>query len=105
MIKVIRIPVGSYPFVVELNPVLEALQALVGGGDIQIVPISRDGLELVCDEEGKLKGLPANVSIFDGADVVAGDCFLMRHDDEGEPMSVTSADVARFIGKGLVRAL
>ncbi len=104
-IKVIRIPVGSDPLVVEVAPSLESLQALVGGGYIQIVPIGRDGLELVCDEEGKMKGFPLNVSIFGGQDVVAGPAFLMRHDRKGEPASVTDADIARFVGKGRVTAL
>lgn len=103
-IKVIRIPFDSDPLVVEVAPTLTALQGLVGGGYIEIVPVSDDGLELVVDEEGKLKGLPPNIVIFDGADVVAGDCFLMRH-DKGEPASVTAADVDRYVGKGRVRSL
>lgn len=104
-IKVIRLPVDSDPLVVEVDPTLENLQALVGGGYIEVVPVGRDGLELVCDEEGKMKGLPWNVSIFGGQDVVAGDCFLTRHDREGEPVSVTDADVARFVGEGRVTSL
>lgn len=104
-IKVIRLPFDSDPLVVEVDPTLTALQALVGGGYIEIVPVGRDGLELVCDEEGKLKGLPLNVAIFGGQDVVAGDAFLMRHDRKGEPASVTDADVARYVGKGRVTSL
>lgn len=104
-IKVIRLPFDSDPLVVEVVPTLTALQALVGGGCIEVVPIGRDGLELVCDEEGKLKGLPWNLEIFGGQDVVAGDAFLMRHDRKGEPASVTDTDVARFVGKGRVRSL
>lgn len=103
-IKVIRLPCDSDPLVVEVDPTLANLQALVGGGFIQIVPVSSDGLELVCDEEGKLKGLPLNVSIFGGHDVVAGDAFLLRH-RRGKPASVTDADVARFVGKGRVTSL
>ena len=104
-IKVIRIPFDSDPLVVQVEPTLGNLQELVGNGYLQIVPVGADGLELGCDEEGKLKGLPLNVSIFGGQDVVAGDAFLMRHDRKGEPASVTDADVARFVGKGRVTSL
>lgn len=104
-IKVIRLPFDSDPLAVEVEPTLDAMQALVGGGCIEIVPIGRDGLELVCDEEGKLKGLPWNLEIFGGQDVVAGHAFLMRHNRKGEPASVTDADVARFVGKGRVTSL
>jgi hypothetical protein len=108
-IKVISIPVGSDPMVVEIPPTLEAMQALVGGVDggcdlIQVVPL-HDGLELVCDEEDKLKGLPLHLRLFGGQDFVAGDCFLVRHDDEGEAASVTPADVARYVGRGRVASL
>ncbi len=108
-IKVIRLPVDSDPLVVEVDPTLENLQALVGGGYIEVVPVGRAGesagLELVCNEEGKMKGLPCNVTLFGGQGVVAGDAFLMRHDRRGEPASVTDADVARFVGKGRVTSL
>jgi hypothetical protein len=108
-IKVISIPVGSDPMVVEVAPTLEAMQDLVGGVDggcdlIQVVPMP-DGLELVCDEEGKLKGLPLHLRIFGGKDFVAGDCFLTRSDEEGESVSVTRADIAKYVGRGRVVSL
>lgn len=96
-IRIIKIPVGSDPFVVEIPPTLEAMKAAIGGGWIEIVPLDRTGLELCCDEEGKLKGLPMNFPIFDGQDVACGDVFLLRHDDEGEAVSVTDADIERVV--------
>jgi len=102
-IKVISIPVGSDPLVVEIAPTLKAMQDLVGGF-IEMVPLD-GGIELVCDEEGKLKGKPLHLRLFDGRDFVAGDCFLVRHDDEGEAASVTPADVARYVGRGRVVSL
>ena len=107
-IKVISIPVGSDPMVVEIDSTLEAMQALVGGIDggcdlIQVVPMP-DGLELVCDEESKLKGLPLHLRIFDGQDVVAGNCFLVRHRGS-DFASVTRADIAKYVGRGRVVSL
>lgn len=103
-IKVIKIAVNSDPIVVEIAPTLDAMQAIVGGY-IEIVPIGNSGLDLCCNEEGKLEGLPLNVAIFGGQDVVAGDCFLLRHDDEGEAASVTAADIKQYVGKGRLRSL
>ena len=98
-IKVIKIPVDSDPFVVEVDTTLEAMQAAIGGGYIEIVPINQQGLELLCDEEGKIKGLTPNVLIFGGLDSVCGDCLLLRHDEEGEAASVTDADIQQVMGK------
>ena len=103
-VKVIKFSHDSDPMVVELEPTLEAMQALVGGY-IEIVPLRSDGLELCCNEEGKFKDLPPTVDIFGGQDTVVGDCALMRHDDEGEMVSVTAEDIAEFVGRGRIREI
>lgn len=91
-IRIIRIPAGEKPRVEHVTPTLEKFQELVGGW-IEIVAVRRDGLEVCCNEEGKLQGLPLNFPIFSGNDIICGDAFLLRHDDEGEAASVTDADV------------
>ena len=102
-IKVIKIPVDSDPLVVEINNSLDEMKAIVGGW-IEIVGLG-GGLDLCCNEEGQLMGLPLNVALFGGQDVVAGDCFLLRHDDEGEAVSVTAADVQKYVGHGRITSL
>ena len=102
-IKVIKIPVGSDPLVVEIDNSLDEMKAIVGGW-IEIVGLG-GGLDLCCNEEGKLMGLPPNVALFGGQDVVAGDCFLLRHDDEGEAVSVTATDINKFVGRGRITSL
>jgi hypothetical protein len=102
-IKVIKIPVGSDPMVVQIPNTLEAMSDLVGGY-IETVGLG-DGLDLCLNEEGKLLGLPPNVALFGGQDVVAGDCFLLRHDEEGESISVTPEDINKFVGHGRVLSL
>lgn len=102
-IKVIKIPVDSDPMVVDIPNTLEAMQEMVGGF-IQIVQLSK-GLDLCCNEEGKLLKLPLNVTLFGGKDVVAGDCFLLRHDSEGDAISVTKADINKYVGRGRVHAV
>ena len=63
------------------NCELSTLQGAVGGY-IEIVP-TRDGRLLVCNEEGKLKGLPVNWKateltrgILAAEDLVVGDCVI-----------------------------
>jgi hypothetical protein len=104
-VRVIYIPVGSDPLVRDIEPTLDAMQALVGGY-IEYVGLRRHpGLDLVCNEEGKLKRLKPNVILVDNDDVVMGDCFLVRTDDEGEAASVTKADIESLVGKGRIHAL
>ena len=102
-VKAIKLAVGCCPEVIEIDNSLEAMQALVGGW-IEILRLN-DGLDLVMNEEGKLLGLPPNVSLFGGLDVVAGDCFLIRHNTAGEAVSVTATDIKKYVGRGKVVSL
>lgn len=65
---------GQDSVVEKVENTLEAQQALVGGY-IEMVPLGK-GLYLVCNEEGKLRGLERNIHV--GFDVVVGNCFFCR---------------------------
>jgi hypothetical protein len=91
-IKIIKAPVGSEPFVVEIDNGLDAMQAQVGGL-IEVVRV--DGLDLICNEEGLLLSLPYNRTV--GGHRIHGDFFLSRHDEDGEAVSVTTDDIKRFV--------
>lgn len=93
-VTVLVVPVGKPPETREIEPTLEAMQALVGGF-IQMVPYI-EGVDLVCNEEGKLNGMPANRPIFGGADIAMGTFFFCRRTRGGKAASVTAADVARL---------
>jgi len=90
MIKIAVLKVGQPLSVQEIDGGLKSMQQLVGGF-IQMVPIS-DGIELVCNEEGKFAGLPVNFKL--GMDRIVGDVFFTRTDDEGEPASLTDEDLS-----------
>lgn len=66
------------PFIAEIDNDLKAMQEFVGGY-IEAVPI--DGLILVCNEEGKFMGLPANVRL--PWDTIVGTFFICGTDGEG----------------------
>lgn len=52
---------------------------------------------LVCNEEGKLKGLEATVAFVDEndevRDFIAGDCFVIRDNGEGDFEGIQEGDV------------
>ena len=83
-IKVLALLPMELPKEIELDNTLEAMQNFVGGL-IECITLSDTGSEvtLVCNDEGKLLGLPLNRPLWDGADVLAGPGFLAGCDNEG----------------------
>lgn len=73
---------------------LKVLQNYVGG-DIQVVGLTQ-GLVIICNDDGKILGLPVNRAITDGAervyDVVVGNALIVRTAGE-EFASITEADI------------
>lgn len=86
MITVIQKRVGKAPEVKEIEPTLDNLKALIGGGHLEFVWLG-PGVGFYCDEEGKLKHLPANFHTT--ADTICGDVvFIGGPDAEGNDTSV-----------------
>ncbi len=83
-IKVLALLPMELPKEIELDNTLEAMQKFVGGL-IECITLSDTGsaVTLVCNDEGKLLGLPLNRPLWDGADVLAGPGFLAGCDNEG----------------------
>ena len=71
--------------VIELDNSLESMQKTVGGNIEVIYPFTNDSC-IVCNEEGKLLGLPLNRALYDDCDkiceVIAGTAFICGTDDE-----------------------
>ena len=88
-IKVLALLPMELPKEIELDNTLEAMQKFVGGL-IECITLSDTGSEvtLVCNDEGKLLGLPLNRPLWDGADVLAGPGFLAGCDSEGNLTSL-----------------
>lgn len=76
--KIVVKKVGQKPEVKEIQGTLEEYQEIVGGY-IECFPVFDDIL-CVCNEEGKLFGLPTNF-IF-GGDVIVGDVFFCTAGEE-----------------------
>lgn len=95
-LRVLVFPVGKPGEVQELDPTLDAMQALVGGGLIQMVPYAV-GTTLVCNEEGKFNGMPANRTAWQGHDTIHGQFFFIGPaDDEGNSTSLNEAQIRKL---------
>lgn len=77
--KIIVKKADQIPEVREVENELHVFQEIVGGY-IECLPIF-DNVLCVCDEEGKLKGLPINF-VFAG-DIIVGDVFFCA-ENEGD---------------------
>lgn len=74
---------------------LDSLQALVGGYIEVVSPFPGDSAVLVCNEEGKLLGLPLNRSV--GDDIIAGTFVIVGSDPKtGSFVSLTNRQVERY---------
>lgn len=104
--KVIKVKVYGFKNeqqgIIEIENSLEAEQAFVGGL-IDVYAITNN-LDLVLNDEGLINGLePRAVVLGEGTDeakkqrkikeIIHGDCFVCRHDDEGNFLSIEEGDV------------
>ena len=89
-IKVLFVQSGQYPRTVEIDRGLEAMQQLVGGYIEVIYPFDAP-VALVCNEEGKITGLPLNRALYDESgklcEIISGDFFLAYADPDDEHFS------------------
>lgn len=91
--RVVRVQPGQMAEVIDIENSLDALQKEVGGY-IQMIYPFKDTVGIVCNEEGKLMGLPANKVLLraDGSayDVLVG-TFLMVNLSDDDLMDFTEA--------------
>ena len=77
--KVLIVEPLKDPYAAEIDGSLESMQNIVGGL-IQVIYPFDDPVALVCNDEGKLMGLPLNRLLTDGDgrayDIIAGTFFL-----------------------------
>lgn len=81
--------VGKSPRVEEIENDLATMQGLVGGY-IEAVSAG-EKICLVCNEEGKLNGLPPNFPI--GRDVIVGTAVFVAYGRDGEFADLTDEQI------------
>ena len=95
-IRVLLIEPGKYPRTVEITDSLSDMQQLVGGYIEEYAPFD-DDVAIVCNDEGKIHGLPLNRAIYDQEtgellDVIAGNFFLVSAPYEADSFQSLSPE-------------
>jgi hypothetical protein len=101
-IRVVLVEPGKLARIAEVGTTLDAMQRTVGG-DIEAYYPFEEQVCIVCNEEGKINGLPLNRAIRDAdageiADIIAGTFFIC--DCSGESFgSLSSEQQKRYLEK------
>jgi len=78
--KILVVEPLKEPYIKEIDGTLESMQEIVGGLIQAIYPFDHPEIALICNDEGKLMGLPLNRALFDKdgniVDIIAGTFFL-----------------------------
>ncbi len=86
-ISVLLVQSGKYPKMIEIEDSLEAMQKVVGGDIEEYMPFD-DDIAIICNESGKINGLPLNRAIYGEEkaviDIIAGDFFVAYAPIESE---------------------
>ena len=86
--KILVIEPLKEPYVKDINGSLESMQQIVGGTIQAIYPFDNPEIALICNDEGKLIGLPLNRALYDKGgklfDIVAGTFFLCSAPENSE---------------------
>jgi len=90
-IRVLKFEPGKAPEKITMLNTLEAFQSAVGG-DIEALGLDSNAV-LICNEVGKLIGLPANRRV--GGNTIAG-TFLIAGSVDGEFCSLSAEDAAHY---------
>ena len=97
-ITALMVEPNEHPKVVQLQTDLDSLQKAVSiGADyqglIELLPLGK-GISILCNEEGKLIGLPGNRRI--GSDVIAGVFYVIGSDHRHNLVSLTEQQLETY---------
>ena len=99
--KVIVVEPQKKPVVREIDPGLESMQKIVGGSIEAVYPFE-EPIALICNEAGKLLGLPLNRALRDDDgnvyDIISGTFFLCAAPRDSEHFeSLTDQQVKTYM--------
>ena len=94
--RVLVVEAGKLPVVREIDGSLESMQKIVGGL-IQAVYPFEEPVALICNDEGKINGLPMNRQIREIDDIVHGTFFLCTVPADSERFaSLSDEQIKRY---------
>ena len=98
-IKVLVVKPEQAPTIAEYENRLETWQQLVGGYIELFYPFEED-VAILCNEEGKIDGLPLNRAVKDAngeiLDIIAGTFAVVGLDDEDGFRSLTDEELEKY---------
>lgn len=93
-IRCLKVEPNKLPEEVTIPNTLKAKQEIVGG-DIEYAYMENDSnVVLICNEYGKIDGLPYNRDI--GYDVIAGPFLIVGDEDTGEDRSLSDEQIKKY---------
>lgn len=96
--KILLVEPGKEPVLKEIDGSLKSMQEIVGG-TIQALYPFEEPVALICNDEGKLLGLPLNRALRDGCgqlyDAIAGTFFLCGAPPDTEHLDSLPEGLAR----------
>lgn len=90
-IKILIVKPQKKPYIEVIDNTLEAFQSAVGGY-IEVVPIDENIL-LVCNEEGRIEGLPFNREV--GGCKIVGTFIITSSNAEGDFISLSEEQISK----------
>lgn len=98
--KILLIEPGKQPVLKEIDGSLKSMQEVVGG-TIQALYPFEEPVALICNDEGKLLGLPLNRALRDETgqiyDIIAGTFFLCGAPENSDSFAdITSEEMRLF---------
>ncbi len=97
--RVLIVEPGNKPYPKEIDGSLKSMQEVVGGYIEAVYPFEDEGVALICNEEGKLIGLPPNRFLRDEEgyvfELVAGTFFLCEAPSDSESFESLSEEMIK----------
>jgi hypothetical protein len=101
MVRILEVTADKQVIDHEVEGNLLTYQTLVGEGYIDRIVLSGDaftpGVDLVINDEGLLREMPFTILLRspwqEEPQPIAGPCFFVRHNDEGDWVSLTDEDI------------
>lgn len=90
--RVLVVAPHKRPYIQKIDNSLRPMQDIVGGL-IEVIKLDKT-TALVCNEEGKIKGLEGNRRV--GSDIIAGTFFICGSNEEGEFLSLNDEQVFKY---------
>ena len=94
--RILVVEAGKLPVVREIDGSLESMQKIVGGLIQAVYPFD-EPVALICNDEGKINGLPMNRQLQEVDDIIHGTFFLCAASADSERFaSLSNEQIKRY---------